>query len=111
MPDQLDVKGSCSSVTRGPRDIRDTAPAGIRFADLDDHGFIQTGHSTPLTSGAAAGAETAAETGWRRLMLETSQPGIFAAGDVRSGSARRVATAVGEGTMAIRLAFERARLA
>ena len=41
--------------------------------------------------------------------LETSRPGIFAAGDVRSGSARRVATAVGEGAMAIRLAFERTR--
>jgi hypothetical protein len=40
---------------------------------------------------------------------ETSRPGIFAVGDVRSGSARRVATAVGEGAMAIRLAFERTR--
>jgi thioredoxin reductase (NADPH) len=81
------------------------------FVDLDDHGFIQTGSSAPLTADAAAGAETAAEAGWRRLMLETSQPGIFAAGDIRSGSAKRVATAVGEGAMAIRLAFERARLA
>jgi thioredoxin reductase (NADPH) len=77
------------------------------LVDLDDHGFIQTGPDAPLTAGAAAGAET----GWRRLMLETSQPGIFAAGDVRSGSAKRVAAAVGEGAMAIRLAFERARLA
>ena len=41
--------------------------------------------------------------------LETSRPGIFAVGDVRSGSAKRVAAAVGEGAMAIRLAFERIR--
>jgi len=44
-----------------------------------------------------------------RSLLETSQPGIFAVGDVRAGSAKRVATAVGEGAMAIRLAFERTR--
>ena len=41
--------------------------------------------------------------------LETSRPGIFAVGDVHSGSAKRVAAAVGEGAMAIRLAFERTR--
>jgi thioredoxin reductase (NADPH) len=63
------------------------------LVDLDDHGFVCTG---------PGGAE--------RSLLETSQPGIFAVGDVRSGSAKRVATAVGEGAMAIRLAFERTRL-
>ncbi|HXB14640.1 MAG TPA: FAD-dependent oxidoreductase [Solirubrobacteraceae bacterium] len=52
----------------------------------DDSGFILTG--------AAAGAET---------LLETSVPGVFAAGDARSGSAKRVAAAVGEGAMAIQL--------
>jgi pyruvate/2-oxoglutarate dehydrogenase complex dihydrolipoamide dehydrogenase (E3) component len=41
------------------------------------------------------------------LPLETSRPGVFAVGDVRSGSAKRVAAAVGEGAMAIRLALER----
>lgn len=40
------------------------------------------------------------------LMLETTIPGIFVAGDVRSGSARRVATAVGEGAMAVRLVHQ-----
>ena len=37
-----------------------------------------------------------------RLLLETSLPGVFAAGDVRSGSVARVAAAVGDGAIAIR---------
>jgi thioredoxin reductase (NADPH) len=61
---------------------------------LDDRGFVRTG---PGLDGAD------------RSLLETSQPGVFAVGDVRAGSAKRVATAVGEGAMAIRLAFERTR--
>jgi thioredoxin reductase (NADPH) len=72
---------------------------------LDDHGFIRTGPDVVLAADAAAGAETS----WQRSMLETSQPGIFAVGDVRSGSTKRVAAAVGEGAIAIRLAFERTR--
>jgi thioredoxin reductase (NADPH) len=41
------------------------------------------------------------------LALETSRPGVFAAGDVRHGSTKRVAAAVGEGAMAAALAFHR----
>jgi thioredoxin reductase (NADPH) len=41
------------------------------------------------------------------LFLETSRPGIFAVGDVRSGSVKRVAATIGEGSVAVRLAFER----
>ena len=37
------------------------------------------------------------------LFLETSMPGVFAAGDVRQGSAKRVAAAVGEGSTAVLL--------
>jgi thioredoxin reductase (NADPH) len=40
------------------------------------------------------------------MMLETSQPGVFAAGDVRSGSVKRMASAVGEGSMAVRQIHE-----
>ena len=69
--------------------------------DLDAHGFVRTGCDALLETGAPVGTE--------RSALETSQPGIFAAGNVRSSSARRVAAAVGEGAMAIRLAFERMR--
>ena len=74
------------------------------LVELDDHGFVRTGPAADRLSGAAE-----PEAGARRSALETSQPGVFAAGDVRSGSTKRVATAVGEGAMAISLAFERAR--
>ena len=51
--------------------------------------------STDATStGDAAGADT---------ILETSVAGIFAAGDVRAGSTKRCAAAVGEGSMAVQL--------
>jgi thioredoxin reductase (NADPH) len=42
----------------------------------------------------------------RPLSLETSMPGVFAAGDVRHGSMNRVASAAGEGSIAIRLVHE-----
>jgi thioredoxin reductase (NADPH) len=59
----------------------------------DEHGFILTG------ADAAATAEWNAVR--RPFALETSTPGIFAVGDVRSGSVKRVAAGVGEGGMAI----------
>jgi thioredoxin reductase (NADPH) len=40
------------------------------------------------------------------MPLETSLPGVFAVGDVRHGSTKRVASAVGEGSIAIRLIHE-----
>src|SRR5437016_13583154 len=60
----------------------------------DDKGFIKTGTSV---AGAPAWQESKHQPG----PLETSLPGIFAAGDVRSGSVKRCAAAVGEGGMAI----------
>jgi len=39
-------------------------------------------------------------------LLETSRPGVFAAGDVRLGSTKRVASAVGEGAMAVQFAHQ-----
>jgi len=73
------------------------------LVDLDDHGFVRTGQQPRRATDG--GAE--AETGWLPSVLETSQPGMFAVGDARSGSTKRVAAAVGEGAMAIRLALER----
>ena len=63
----------------------------------DPHGFVLTGPEV-ATSGRRRGA-------WRRapFALETSLPGVFAAGDVRLESMKRVASAVGEGAMSIYL--------
>jgi thioredoxin reductase (NADPH) len=56
------------------------------------------------------GGEVAGSPGWEvarpPLLLETSRPGVFAAGDVRSGSVKRVASAVGEGAMAVQFVHE-----
>jgi thioredoxin reductase (NADPH) len=65
----------------------------------DQWGFVVTG--TDLLAGAAA------PQGWPLprppMLLESSLPGVFAAGDVRRGSVKRVAAAVGEGSIVIRL--------
>jgi thioredoxin reductase (NADPH) len=68
---------------------------------LDSGEYIRTG-----AAAAQSGAEAFAELGRAPLPLETSVPGVFAAGDVRSGSVPRVASAVGEGAMAVRLVHE-----
>jgi thioredoxin reductase (NADPH) len=67
---------------------------------LDDDGFILTG--AVLT----AADSTKWPLGRAPLPLETSQPGVFAAGDVRSGSVMRVTAATGEGSMTVRLVHE-----
>jgi thioredoxin reductase (NADPH) len=66
--------------------------------ELDRKGFVLTGPALPPH---AAEAERWLLAGRRPFMLETSLPGVFAAGDVRSGSVKRVASAVGEGSMAV----------
>lgn len=66
--------------------------------ERDRWGFILTGRDTE----AARGDRLARAP----LLYETSVPGIFAVGDVRRGSEKRVASAVGEGSIAIRLVHE-----
>jgi thioredoxin reductase (NADPH) len=65
---------------------------------LDDKGFILTGRDLDNETGPTA---------WTLArppqMLETSLPGVFAVGDVRAGNAKRVASAVGEGAIAVML--------
>lgn len=68
---------------------------------LDGHGFILTG---PDAASARTGDHS--EATHPPVVFETSLPGIFAVGDVRSGSVKRVASAVGEASMAVRLAYE-----
>jgi thioredoxin reductase (NADPH) len=60
-----------------------------------------------LTDRDLQGADLAEFDGDLPLPLETSRPGIFAVGDVHSGSIKRVASAVGEGSMAVRLIHQR----
>ena len=67
---------------------------------MDDHGFLLTGRDV-------LGEHLAADAEERPFFLETSEPGIFAVGDVHSGSIKRVASAVGEGSMAVQLVHQR----
>ena len=65
----------------------------------DNRGFLLTGSTIPDAQ--------LEDTERLPLFLETSRPGIFAVGDVRSGSVKRAATAIGEGAVAVRLVYER----
>jgi thioredoxin reductase (NADPH) len=74
----------------------------VGTVDLDSNGFVLTG---------AAIRSDRDQPPWSTLrrdpyLLETSLPGVFAAGDVRSGSIKRVASGVGEGSMAVRFVNE-----
>lgn len=64
---------------------------------LDEKGFVMTDR--------ALAAEHLEATGWKRprspFLYETSLPAVFAVGDVRAGSTKRVASAVGEGSVCI----------
>ncbi|MEZ4737301.1 MAG: FAD-dependent oxidoreductase [Caldilineaceae bacterium] len=65
---------------------------------LDEKGFIKTGEMVGTFATDQPGATRPAR---RPYLLETSMPGVFAVGDVRANSIKRVASAVGEGSMAI----------
>jgi thioredoxin reductase (NADPH) len=67
---------------------------------LDSGGYVLTG---PGARGATGRGES---DGPDPLLLETTLPGVFAAGDVRSGSVKRVASAAGEGAIAVRMVHE-----
>jgi thioredoxin reductase (NADPH) len=67
---------------------------------MDEHGFLLTGSDVQ-------DEQLSGFNGERPYFLETSQAGIFAVGDVHSGSVKRVASAVGEGSMAVRLVHQR----
>ena len=69
------------------------------FIAIDSHGFVITGQDLSANDLRA--------TGWSRqrrpYLLETSRPGIFAVGDVRAAKIKRVASAVGEGSVCVQL--------
>jgi thioredoxin reductase (NADPH) len=98
--------GSCHSeeadavfIFIGTRPRTDWLPAGVL---RDAKGFVLTGRDLMASEDYAKTWKEAREP----LLLETSVPGIFAAGDVRAGAMNRVASAVGEGSMVVRLAHE-----
>lgn len=95
--DELPVAGAFIFIGQDPNTsfLRETA---IR---LDRWGFIVTGHDLVHDGSRPAGYE-------RRepVALETSMPGVFAAGDVRAGSTKQVASAAGEGATAALLVRE-----
>jgi thioredoxin reductase (NADPH) len=66
---------------------------------LDKHGFVLTGSDLA--------EDVVRKLDRPPLLLETSRPGIFCIGDVRSGSVKRASTAIGEGAMSVRLVFDR----
>ncbi|RDI31813.1 FAD-dependent oxidoreductase [Lentzea flaviverrucosa] len=66
---------------------------------LDDDGFVLTGEHV-------ATDDSWWHKGRRPFPLETNRPGVFAIGDVRSGSIKRVGSAVGEGAMVVRLVHD-----
>src|SRR6266540_2498560 len=98
-------------------DVSETVPAAALFIligaqphtqwlagtlELDEHGFVLTGRDLPREGRSAPGWPLDRPP----LALETSVPGVFAAGDVRHRSTKRVASAVGEGSIAVQLAHD-----
>jgi thioredoxin reductase (NADPH) len=71
--------------------------------ELDGRGFVLTGREL---DGSALDRDLWQALSREPFLLETSVPGLFAAGDARAGSIKRVASAVGEGAMAVRLVHQ-----
>jgi thioredoxin reductase (NADPH) len=85
---RIDAAGVFSFIGAAPRTA--WLPPHIQ---ADAKGFVLTGRGLAASLDGTRASELAS--------LETSHPGVFAAGDVRHGSVKRVASAVGEGAMAI----------
>jgi thioredoxin reductase (NADPH) len=75
----------------------------VGLVGLDDKGFIVTGEGA---RDHPAFAEHRVGDDAQPMMMETTRPGIFAIGDVRSGSTKRVASAVGDGALVVRSIHE-----
>ena len=81
---------------------------------LDESGFVLTGQAIGRRQAEEgqdalpplADAATASNADSSRALLETSWSGVYAVGDLRSGSIKRVASAVGEGAMSVRFVHQ-----
>ncbi len=93
--EDVDVSADALFVMIGGRPLTAGVEGWLR---RDEHGFLVTGADLSSSSG-----EPAWPLSRPPLFLESSQPGLFVAGDVRHGSIKRVASAVGEGAMAVAL--------
>jgi thioredoxin reductase (NADPH) len=104
--ESVEIRDNCSGKTRlvntsavfafiGAKPHTDWLPEGV---DTDEKGFIKTGPSVRDSPFWTIRRQP--------FFLETSRPGVFAAGDVRSSSMKRVASAVGEGAMAVAFVHE-----
>jgi thioredoxin reductase (NADPH) len=96
----VDTKEERTLETSGMFIFIGTAPRSemvAGFVERDDKGFILTGPDLPRAGRWPRGWTLDRDP----FLFETSVPGVFAAGDVRSGANRRVAAAVGEGSAAI----------
>jgi len=97
---------------------RESLPASALFVLIGSEphtqwltGSIELDKAGYVVTGSALGPQARRERPWIGLdrdpyLLETSVPGVFAAGDVRSGSVKRVASAVGEGSISVRFVGE-----
>jgi thioredoxin reductase (NADPH) len=105
------VVSSGDSVARLPSDALFICIGGVPRTEgaaqaglaLDRARFVQTGADLSSAPGALDGWPLSRQP----LPLETNLPGLFAAGDVRSGSIKRCAAAIGEGSMAVALVHQR----
>src|SRR5207249_7354525 len=89
----VETQGVFSFIGASPR--TDWLPPEI---ERDAKGFVRTGRDLAQSPHWSAARSP--------FLLETSRRGVFAAGDVRSGSVKRVASAVGEGSMAVQFVHE-----
>jgi thioredoxin reductase (NADPH) len=90
---KVETSGLFSFIGAVPRS--DWLPVEI---EKDEKAFVRTGLSLSHSPFWKARRQP--------FLLETSRTGVFAAGDVRSGSVKRVASAVGEGAMAVQFVHE-----
>ncbi len=95
----LSVPAHALFVLIGAQPHTEWLPASIR---RDQQGFILTGQDLISVEDSSGGAPPQRSP----YLLETSMPGVFAVADVRHGSVKRVASAVGEGGIAIQMVHQ-----